>query len=193
MNYGQIKAAVAAYMHRTDLDALFPTFLELAEARIYFGEYTAQAPAVRVAAMRSFKTLVNGTRPTDFIEAIKVARSGMPEWTLDYAPLDQMPRQRHKYTWDGETLVLSQYEAFPVDLTYYRRLTTPVGDADANWLTTNEPRIYITSMLIEAAKWARDDELGVREAGNYISAVRALNSRNAAAQASGSMLRMRRR
>ena len=38
MNWGAIKAAVAAYTHRTDLDALMPTFLALAEQRIYYGE-----------------------------------------------------------------------------------------------------------------------------------------------------------
>ncbi len=193
MNYGQVKAAVASYAHRSDLDAMMPTFLELAESRIYYGEDSANAPAVRVAAMRASTSLVDGTRPDDFIEAIKVNRGGKSAEYLQYAPLEQMPRETASYNWDGGTLILSQYEGFPVDLTYYKRLPTPVNDSDTNWIITNEPRIYIASMLIEYGRWSRDDALGIREAGNYVSAVRSLNSREMAARLSGGSLRIRRR
>ena len=77
MNWGELKAAVAVYAHRDDLTALLPTFLALAEQRIYMGELNS--PKVRVAAMRQFVTLANGTRPAGFLEAIKVAEAGSPD------------------------------------------------------------------------------------------------------------------
>lgn len=191
MNWGALKSAVAAYTHRDDLAALFPTFLELAEQRIYIGE--SNAPKVRCAAMRQFATLADGTRPAGFLEAIKVAQAGSPDKPLTYHPLDRMPRECRAYTWDGETLVLSQDEAFPVDLTYYARLATPVADADENWLMANVPGLYLASLLVEVYRWAVDDAGAAREAGNYASAAATFNSQQQAAQISGSLLQMRMR
>lgn len=189
MNWGELKSAVAAYTHRSDITALMPTFLELAEQRIYYGE--ANSPKVRCAAMRQSTTLANGTRPVGFLEAIKVAEAGSPEKFLEYRPLERMPQDFRAYTWDGDTLVLSQDQGFPVDLKFYAKLTTPVADGDSNWLLENTPAIYLASMLVEVARWSRDDALGVREASNYASAVNALTSQEKAAAMSGSTLRMK--
>lgn len=191
MNWGDLKAAVLAYTHRDDFTDLFPTFLALAEQRIYIGE--SNSPKVRCAAMRQFATLADGTRPVGFLEAIKVAQEGSPDKTLTYRPLDQMPRACRAYTWDGETLVLSQNEAFPVDLTYYARLATPVDDADENWLMANVPGLYLASLLVEVYRWAVDDMAATREAANYASAANSLNSQEKAAKISGSPLAIQRR
>lgn len=191
MNWGQIKAAVAAYTHRTDLDAMMPTFLALAEQRIYYGE--ANSPKVRCAAMRQSATLANGARPVGFLEAIKVAEAGSPEKFMEYRPLERMPQDVRAYTWDGDTLVLSDDQAFPVDLTYYAKLATPTLDADENWLMANAPSIYLASMLVEVHRWAADDASAAREASNYASAVGALVSQDKSAAISGSALRIRAR
>lgn len=189
MNWGELKTAVAAYTHRSDLTALMPTFLELAEQRIYYGE--ANSPKVRCAAMRQSTTLANGTRPVGFLEAIKVAEAGSPEKFLRYRPLERMPQDFRAYTWDGGTLVLSQDQGFPVDLTYYAKLTTPVADGDSNWLLDSTPAIYLASMLVEVHRWAKDDATAAREAANYSSAVNALTSQEKAAAMSGSSLRIK--
>lgn len=189
MNWGELKAAVAAYPHRSDLSALMPMFLELAEQRIYYGE--ANSPKVRCAAMRQSATLANGARPAGFLEAIKVAEAGSPEKFLEYRQLERMPQEWNAYTWDGDVLVLSQDQGFPVDLKYYAKLTTPVADSDSNWLLDNTPAIYLASMLVEVHRWAKDDATAAREAANYASAVNALTSQEKAAAMSGSSLRMK--
>ena len=191
MNWGELKTAVAAYTHRSDITALMPTFLELAEQRIYYGE--ANSPKVRCAAMRQSTTLANGARPAGFLEAIKVAAAGSPEKFLEYRPLERMPQEWSAYTWDGDTLVLSDDQAFPVDLTYYAKLATPTLDADENWLMANAPSIYLASMLVEVHRWAADDASAAREASNYASAVGALVSQDKSAAISGSALRIRAR
>jgi len=191
MNWGELKEAVAAYTHRSDITALMPTFLELAEQRIYYGE--ANSPKVRCAAMRQSATLANGARPVGFLEAIKVAEAGSPEKFMEYRPLERMPQDVRAYTWDGDTLVLSDDQAFPVDLTYYAKLATPTLDADENWLMANAPSIYLASMLVEVHRWAADDASAAREASNYASAVGALVSQDKSAAISGSALRIRAR
>ena len=78
-----------------------------------------------------------------------------------------------------------------LQLHYWRRLPALVDDADTNALLTRAPGVYLSAMLVEGGRWARDDELGVREAGNYTSAVTALHSADAAARFSGDVLTMR--
>ena len=189
MNGGELKAAVAAYAHRADIAPLMATFLPLAEARIYTGE--ANAPKLRCAAMRQAATLADGTRPAGFLEAIKITPNGKPSEPLTYRPLANMPCERNAFTWDGNTLVLSHDQAFPVDLTYYARLATPVDDTDTNWLMTSHPGVYLSALLVEVARWSVDEALGAREAASYASAVNALNSAEKAAAFSGSLLTMK--
>lgn len=189
MNLGELKTAVAAYAHRSDLGTMFPTFLELAEQRIYFGE--ANTPKVRTAAMRKTVSMPDGTRPVDFLDAVKIAEDGAPGRPLEYAPLALVASRRRAFSWDGETLVLSQDQAFPVDLSYYARLDTPVADTDTNGLMQNSPRLYLHAILVEAAMWSRDEALAAREAANYTSAALALNNHERSAALSGSPLRMR--
>lgn len=189
MNYGELKAAVAAYAHRSDIGPLFAVFLPLAEARIYHGE--AGAPKLRCAAMRKSATLADGAQPAGFLEAVKIAPIGKPSQPLTYRPLAHMPCESRAFSWDGQTLVLSLDQMFPIDLTYYARLATPVDDADTNWLMDNHPGIYLSSMLVEVARWSVDEAMGAREASNYASAVTALNSAEKAAAFSGSLLTMK--
>ena len=189
MNWGELKAAVTQYAHRNDISTLLATFLPLAEARIYTGE--ANTKKVRCAAMRQAATLTDGTRPAGFLEAIKITPKDQPTRPLLYRPLDNMPRELGAFSWDGETLVLSSDQAFPVDMIYYARLNSPVADGDTNWLMENHPGVYLASLLVEVARWSMDDALGAREAANYASAVNSLVSADKSAQLSGSILTMR--
>ena len=184
MNWGQIKAAVRELAHRSDIsDALFAIFLPVAEQRMYWGE--SNAPAVRLSAMRKTVTLTNGAPPPDFLAAIKVGDG------LSYRPLGALSQHSGSYTWNGQALVLSRGEAFPVELTYVAKFPALAVDADTNWLTDNAPNVYITSLLVEVGRWASDDAMGTREAANYISTVNALISSDKAASISGSPLTIR--
>lgn len=194
MNWGELKTAVLAYAHRVgdlELTALLPTFLALAEDRIYSGE--SNSPKIRVAAMRQFAQLANGTRPNGYIEAIKITEADSPDNPLLYAPLDTMPKQSKAFSWDGQTLVLSEDQGFPVDMTYYAKLATPSADIDANWLMENHPRLYLSAMLVEVARYTVDDAMAAREVSNYASAAQTVNSTDKAAQMSGSKIVMRNR
>lgn len=189
MNWGQLKAAIAGYLHRTDAEPLLPTWLALAEQRIYFGEQNT--PALRLAAMLKHTTLTAPARPADFLAAKKVYVTGPREIALEYRPLEHLPHDVYAFSWDGQNMVLGRLVGWPVELLYYARLTTPVADADTNWLLQNAPGVYLSAMLIEAAKWSRDDGLLVREVANYTSAATALLSADRVAQHSGSALTMR--
>lgn len=190
MNLAQLRTAVSAYAHRNDLNTLFPTFVELAEQRIYTGE--ANAPKVRVAAMQQFAQLADGTRPAGFLEAIRITEADSPDKPLSYTPMAALGQAVHAYSWDGETLVLSSDQGFPVDMTYYSKLATPAADTDTNWLLINHSRLYLSAVLVEVGMYTQNEALAAREAGNYASAANAINSKERAAQISGSLLKVRR-
>lgn len=189
MNYGELKSAVKGYLHRSDSETMMPTFLALAEERIYHGEATA--PALRASGMVKTVSMTTAARPADFLEAKLIHEDGNPNRVLHYVPLANVNAYGRCYSWDGESIALSDDQSLPVSLTYYARLDPLVADGDTNWLLTKHPNVYLTSMLVDAARWARDDELGAREAANYISAVNSLMAADKTAQYSGSILTMR--
>ena len=191
MNWGEIKSAVREYTHRSDVsDALMAVFLEIAEQRIYHGELNT--PKLRCAAMVKTAVLVNGNRPTGFLEAVKIYPSGSPNLPLHYTTLASMPEQREKYSWDGETLVLSDDQAFPVDMIYHGKFDPLVSDGDSNWLSANAPAIYITAIGVEVGDWMRDPAFAQSQAAKYTSACNSLTSSDKAASMSGSPLVIRR-
>lgn len=186
MNYGQLKAAVAGYLHRSDGDSMMDSWLALAEARIYYGEQNT--PALRIAAMSKTVDLATSAKPDDFLEARLIHVAGDAKKPLDLVSLTDVATACRGYSWDGQTLALSSDQELPVTLTYYAKFAPLVDDADTNELLTMAPNVYLSAMLVDAARWSRDDELGIREAANYASAVNALNSSDKAAKYSGSLL-----
>ena len=187
MNWLDLKQAVQGYAKRSDIP--HGMLLPAAEQRIYYGEQNT--PAVRVDAMRATMVANDGAMaPFEFLEAIKVYPCGRPDEPLDYHPLSVV-HQQGGYSWDQGALVLP--DGGRVEIIYYQRLPSPVEDTDANWLMEFTPNVYLSSMLIEAARWSVDDVLGAREAAQYTSTVQALLSQQNKAASSGARLVMRRR
>ena len=189
MNYGQLKDAVAGYLHRTDGAPLMDTWRDLAEARIYYGE--ANAPALRISSMATTADMPTAARPADFLEARLVHVVGDAKQTLNLIALKDVAMGFRNFAWDGNDIVLSSDQTLPITLNYYAKFTPLVADGDTNALLTMRPNIYLSSMLVDAARWARDDALGAREAANYASAVSSLHSSDNAAKYSGSLLTMK--
>lgn len=192
MNYLELKTAVAAYAERTDLGPMFPTFLALTEQRIYHGESKgpSKVAPLRLSSMVKSVTLADGNLPADFLAA-KQVRGTVASATgqdLYYRPLDRLQDACSAYSYEGQVLVLGVDASFPLQFTYYGRYAALSADGDTNWLLTNAPGVYLASMLVEYARWSRDDALGAREAGGYASAVAAITNSDKTAQHSGSPL-----
>ena len=184
MNWGEMKAMVAAYAHRTDLGALWAYFLPLAEARMYFGEATV-AP-LRLSNMETQASMATAAQPADFLEAIKLYAD--PNRPLILRPLERIALEFNAYAWSAQQLVLSPDVALPVELVYFAKWATPVDDSDTNWLLTNAPNVYLASLAVEIARWSRDAELLARESQSYASAAAALMTADKRSKYSGSPL-----
>lgn len=80
MNYGQLKAAITGYAHRTDLVAMVPTFVLLAQARLNLSIDSVLMNAVTQLPVYAGNTYV--LLPTGYLEGIAV-RYGTRSAMLD--------------------------------------------------------------------------------------------------------------
>ena len=203
MNYGQLKTAVSAYANRTDLAAMFPTFLEMAEHRIYAGaqgtsDPSMQTPPLRLSNMITTVNPASTSLPTDFLELKRLsALVGTVKVALDFIPFEASGPGESRtgspayFTLNGNNIVYSPTFSNVVEMTYYARFTTPVLDADANWLLTNAAAVYLAAFLIEASVYTRDDGMFQQQTLRYVEAMNALQAQDDGNKHSGSQLRVR--
>ena len=203
MNYGQIKAAVSAYANRDDLTALFPTFLEMAEHQIYSGALSngsaqMQVPPLRLSTMISVITPTTTSLPADFLEMKRVsAIVGGQKKALDFIPFEASGGSENRsgvpsyFSLNGNNIVYSPTFTNAVEMVYYARFTTPVLDADTNWLLVNAAAVYLSALLVEVSVYTRDDGMHAQQSMRYVSAMNALQAQDDGNKHSGATLRMR--
>lgn len=154
--YGQLKTAVANWLHRTDLTSIIPDFILLAEANI--------RRDVRCRAMwNQTSGTLSGTTlavPTGMIEATRVVidsyvkRYVTPEQFYPYDDGDC-----GVYTIQGSNFVFSTgSSAYVID--YVKAFTAFSDDGDTNWLLTNHADIYLFAALAEAAEYIGQNPAG---------------------------------
>lgn len=198
MNWGQLKAAVIAYAKRSDIAPLFPTFLELAEQRIYWGASEGDVPPLRLSSMLRTVNPAGSSLPADFVEMKRICAVMSPtlKKALDFKPVENMGEQETAagsptfYGLQGNTILYSPTFSQPVEMIYYGTFTTPVNDADTNWLLTNASSIYLSALLIEVGTWAYDDDLLTKAIGRFASAMNSLQSQDDGNKHSGAQLRI---
>ena len=198
MNWGQLKAAVVAYTKRSDITSLLPTFLELAEQRIYWGAEEGDVPPLRLSNMLKTVNPAGSTLPTDFVEMKRICAVMSPtlKKPLDFKPVENMGEQETAtgsptfYSLLGNTILYSPTFSQPVEMIYYGTFTTPVNDADTNWLLTNASSIYLNALLIEVAMWAMDDQLLAKAIARFSSSMNSLQSQDDGNKHSGAQLRI---
>jgi len=198
MTWRQIKDAVAAYSHRADLEALMPTFLELAEQRIYAGASEGDVPPLRLSPMMTVVNPASSTLPADFLEMKRVSVVMSPTYKkpLDFKPLENMGEQELAsgspsfFSLRGNSLVFSPTFSQDVEITYYAKFTALVNDSDSNWLTNYASSVYIAAMLVEVGYYTQDDNLTQRELARFASVMNSLQAQDDGNKHSGAQLRI---
>lgn len=189
MNYGELKDAVVLMSQRGDQTASMPTFLALAEQRIYIGE--ASTDPLRLGAMVKTATSAAGELPADYLEMKRVKGAvNSQAKTLNFFSSEEIGDATRGFSYEGQTIVVSDDVAMPLTLLYFARFPALVDDTDTNWLLTNAPAVYLAAMLIEVARVTVDPEMLGREAANFTSAANSIIEADARAQFSGSGLQM---
>ncbi len=154
-NYADLQTSVASWLHRGNLTAMIPDFINLAEAKIN--------REVRIRAMEQVATgtvAASVALPTGFVEMIALTVStGNKTWPLTYVPPAELNTESsapYRYSIVGDNLLFATIgTGYTYSLTYYEKfdaLSTGV-----NWLITNAPDIYLYATLLEAAPYIKDD------------------------------------
>lgn len=157
MNYSTLVSAVADYLHRDDLTAVIPTFIELAEERIN------RALRVRDMELALASTAITSNRITLASDIADVKTLWRPGY-------ERTPLQAQSF----ETVLANGTEGYPTmyarqggDLYFdgsgdvqgvlYRRVPALTSINTTNWLATKWPSVYLFGVLSEADTYIKAD------------------------------------
>jgi hypothetical protein len=160
-NYAELQTSIANWLHRSDLTAVIPDFIALAESRInrVLSARGTEIEAVLTATPQSeFVDL-----PNDFGAPIVLwLESFMPRQELilkqaselNYSPIESYP---NFYTIKSNQIQLDRIagDSYPLRLRYLQNLD--IATTDTNYVLTNYPDIYLYGALVESASFIRDE------------------------------------
>lgn len=169
MNYTELQAQVAAYLHRTDLTAQIPTFIGLAESFLF--------REINVKELQTTATITTtgeyATLPADFaaLSKIEVTVDGVT-YPLDYQSQPETSTgtvRPSKYAFEkGQIRIFGAGTGTTGTLYYMPKVEALSGTNPTNWILDNAPDLYLYASAMEGAKYIRDDAQAGALAG-YVS------------------------
>ena len=159
-NYTDLKAEIAAWLARSDLTSIIPTFIADAEAQFNRLLRTRQMEQRSTATATEYMTL-----PDNWLEMRNIQINGTPVYTLEQrAPFemdaldDGTSGQPSRYC-----ILANQIQLAPApDSTYtleidYWEAIPPLASNSTNWLLLVHPDAYRYGALLSAAGYLADD------------------------------------
>jgi hypothetical protein len=174
-SYDGLKATVADFVNRTDLVAVIPDFIRLAEAQMtrrFAGRVRQGLPIPRRLIQRADADIDQGTEylavPADFHGPIDLLLQGEPEIVLDYLDATNLQQQKQADKVRGAprwyAIVGAELQLYPVadqdytgELTYVARVPALSVGNPANWILTDYPDAYLYGALVQSAPYLKDD------------------------------------
>ena len=204
VDYASLQSSVASWLHRTDLAAMIPDFIMLAEQRMN-GDLDARSMEVRITLVCTPGPTLAARivpLPADMLEMRRVlVVDADPAQVLEYKSPDQAVADNpyllaaarpNAFTVIGASMELSPTpdKAYPLELIYQQRIPSLSSTNTTNWAIQQNPSIYLWGALLAASPFTQDDErLAVYER-KYQEAKETINSID---WYSGSTLRVRAR
>jgi hypothetical protein len=197
--YSELKTSIADYLNRSDLTAIIPTFIALAEAQI---NRDVRHWQMENRATTSFDGQY-GTRPSDWIETIRLQLTGTGTTSLSLISQQAMADKRMSAdNVAGKPLFYthseSQFELYPTpdgayaaEVLYYQQVPALSDSATGNWLLTAAPDLYLYGALIHSAPYLVEDGRTAVFAQMYGAAVNQLNLQSEASKTSGAGLKLK--
>lgn len=161
MNYSDLKADIAAYLHRTDLTTQIPTFIGLAEAYLF--------RELNVKELQTTATLVTtgeyADLPADFgsLSRITTTVNGAT-YDLDYQASPEYSNEvtavPRKFGFEmGAIRVYGAGTGTTLTMYYTPKVEALSESVATNWLTDNAADLYLFASCLEGAKYIRAKEL----------------------------------
>ena len=175
-DYTPLLSRVATWLHRSDLGALVPTFIALAEGEI-FRELRLRATELTLAGTTSGTTIAipAGSRALERV----VITSNSVQYTLDYASPNGIERLTYstglpaRYTVEGELIRLlpAPAAAYAYELHYLPNLDPLSSTNTSTWLSANAPDLYLYASMLQVALYTVDDQMAARYGPLFMKAL----------------------
>lgn len=197
-NYADLLVSLANWSKRTDLDAIMPDLVTLAEARI--ARDVRVRNMIQRAALQTIADAQSVALPVGYLEARNITLTSTtpnaplsgttPEYLSRAYPDDFQTGQPVLYTVVGNDLLLGPTPdaVYDIGLDYYAQFDGLQANS-TNWLMTNCPGIYLAACMAEASVYTLDDPTPWN--AKYTAEVSALHLADEKAANSGSALRVR--
>lgn len=163
MNYATLKADIAAFLNRSDLESVVPTFVRLTESRI---NRIVRSPKMESRVVATVSTqFVN--LPDDFLEMRNIQVNSTPVTPVEYLTPQQADKERRlgkTGTPNYFTIVSDRLELIPppagkivVEMVYYKPLPSLSDTIQSNWFIQQYYDVYLYGALTQAALYLKDD------------------------------------
>lgn len=165
-----LKASILSWMARTDADVLASAaddFIRLFEV---WANRNVRALDMQARATLTPNVSGSATLPADFLDTRRVTSAGSPKRVLEYVAPDYFDASNpanagglpNYYTIEGSSLLVSPVSTSDLTLLYWQSLPALDADADANWLLTKYPDVYLAGALTAAYTFEKNyDEAGI--------------------------------
>lgn len=162
-NYTDLQDSIAAWLHRSDLTAVIPDFITIAEKRIA-GDLVARL----MDTVLTQPTIANQNyiaAPSDLLNIRSIAVQSDPVTVLDYLTPDQFNSQYiygeagvpRSYTVIGSNIYLGPTpDAVYSVLNTYQSSIPALSLSGTNWLMTNYPHVYLFASLCASVMYTKD-------------------------------------
>ena len=197
--YTGLQASIASWLHRSDLTAIIPDLIVLAEARL------ARDLRLRKMVTTTTSSTVASTQgitlPADFLEIENLSVLTNPQRNPLYMNIEALnvkfPAGTANgtpsfYTLEGDQILFGPTPdaVYSINLMYYARLAA-LSVTPTNWLLTAHPNIYLFAALAEAGDYTANDEAVTKWERKTMLGIKTLQDADDTAMFSGSSLRVR--
>lgn len=205
-NFGELREQIlreTAKGANSSFDEQIPAFVQLAEARIFYGSgdplksEPVRTRSMETSANLSFTAGV-ATLPAGFLDKRNLYWPSNPISVPTYEPPmvfwptqmqdNASPTYATTYTIEGSTVHLYPRLTGTAKLLYFAKPAALEANSDTNWILTTAPAVYFNAVLIEAYRYIRNAELMGAAYQNFMAAAAGLNAIEAHSRYSGGRL-----
>lgn len=201
--YTDLQASVGNWLNRSDLAAVAPDFIALAETEI---KRTLRTRDSLVRAITEISVKFSAL-PTDFREMKAISLQGVVEshGSLEFRTYDRMQLewartngtlgQPKYYTILGDSIGVAPIpdSVYIAEMGYYSEIPSLSVASPANWLLAKHPDLYLYGSLLQSAPYLKDDTLIQVWQDKYNSIISSIQMEEERASYSGSTPRVQAR
>lgn len=201
-SYSALQASIADFLNRSDLTAVIPDFITLAEAQFNRNIRHRKMVERATATLDSEYSVV----PGDWLESIRFQINTNPITVMEFVSPDQAAMLKGANSASGKpiyyTQIGQQFQVIPApdsgsaytgELTYYAKIPALTVSNTSNWLLVEAPDLYLYGSLLQAAPYLQDDQRITVWGALYDRAISDLKVSDERSRMSTSALRMRAR